>query len=64
MSESSAFFVGMDVHGNSVNFALLTETSFSPVLRVRKPGTHKAVNEILDKLYGQDTTVHIRLRTR
>jgi transposase len=55
MSESSVFLVGMDVHKDSINFAVLTETSPSTVLQVRKPSTHKAVDEILDKFYGQGT---------
>jgi len=55
MSESSVFFVGMDVHKDSITFAVLTEASPSPVLQVRKPNTQKAVDEILDKLYGQGT---------
>jgi transposase len=55
MTESSVFFVGMDVHKDSINFAVLTETSPSPVLQVRKPNTRKAVDEILDKLHGQGT---------
>jgi len=55
MSESSVFFVGMDVHKDSIHFAVLTEASPSPVLQVRKPSTHKAVDEILDKLHGQGT---------
>ena len=37
MSESSVFFGGMDVHKDSINFAVLTETSPSPVLQLRKP---------------------------
>ncbi|MBA7576949.1 hypothetical protein ES708_18795 [subsurface metagenome] len=36
MNESSEFFVGMDVHKDSISFAVLTETSPSPVLQVRK----------------------------
>ena len=55
MNEPSEFFVGMDVHKDSINFAVLTESSPSPVLQVRKPNTHKAVDEILDKLHGQGT---------
>jgi len=53
MNESSEFFVGMDVHKDSISFAVLTETSPSPVLQVRKTNTHRAVDETLDKLYGQ-----------
>ena len=55
MNESSEFFVGMDVHKDSISFAVLTETSPSPVLQVRKTNTHRAVDETLDKLYGQGT---------
>jgi len=55
MSESSEFFVGMDVHKDNINFAVLTELSPSPVLHVRKPNTHKAVDETLDKLCAQGT---------
>ncbi|MBA7545045.1 hypothetical protein ES705_37407 [subsurface metagenome] len=51
MNESSECFVGMDVHKDSINFAVLTETSPSPVLQVRKTNTHRAVDETLDKLY-------------
>ena len=55
MNESSEFFVGMDVHKDSISFAVLTETSPSPVLQVRKTNTHRVVDETLDKLYGQGT---------
>ena len=51
MNKSIEFFVGMDVHKDSINFAVLTETSPSPVLQVRKTNTHKAVDEILNTLY-------------
>jgi len=55
MNEPGEFFVGMDVHKDSINFAVLTETSPLPVLQVRKANTHRAVDAILDKLYGQGT---------
>jgi len=55
MNVSSEFFVGMDVHKDSINFAVLTETSPSPVLQIRKTNTHKAVDETFEKLYAQGT---------
>jgi hypothetical protein len=70
MNESGVFFVGMNVQKDSTNFAVLTETSFSPVLQVRKPTTRKIRREEktdrrdsirlaqLLKL-GLDTPVHI-----
>lgn len=66
MNEPSEFFVGMDVHKDSINFAVPTESSPSPVLQVRKSNTHKAVEEILDKLHGQGTVFayYVRLVSR
>ena len=55
MSESSVSFVRMDIHKDSIPFAVLTEASPSPVLQIRIPNTLKVVDEILDELHRHGT---------